>query len=161
MLAEQGITHADVIIRVQFSPDDLAAQIARQQLMPALIVGTKNDVPGAADALARLHSHYPAYTIVAVNFLDEVNFDQLKTGLFDVLGLIRVFVLDRPVADAARVTLILARSSSIGDAIDRLLPGHGEQTVLARAWGTSVKYPGQPVGLEHLVEDSDLIHLQR
>ena len=160
MLAEQGIVHAEVIIRAQFAPDELAAQIARQRVLPALLVGTKNDVPGVSDALARLRTHYPDYTAVDVNFLDGANFDALKTGLVEVLGLVQVGVLDRPAADAPRRTLILPRASSIGDVIDRVAPTRRALGVLARAWGSSAKYPGQPVGVEHLVEDGDLIHLQ-
>ena len=160
MLAEHGVVHAEVIIRSEFSPDELAAGLARRRLMPALIVGNKNDVPGAGDALALLRAHYAEYVVVDVNFLDEANFDQLRTSVFDILGLVRVYVLERPAADAPRTTLILPRSTSIGDVLDRVRPARNEQVPLARAWGLSVKYPGQSVGLEHLVDDGDLIHLQ-
>ena len=147
MLAEHGVVHAEVIIRSAFSPDELAAGLARRRLMPALIVGNKNDVPGAGDALALLRAHYAGYVAVDVNFLDEANFDQLKTSIFDILGLVRVYVLERPTADAPRTAVILPRSSSIGDVVDKVRSARNEQAPVVRAWGPSVKYPGQSVAL--------------
>ena len=161
LLAEHGIVHAEVVLRGQFSADELAAQLAGQRVLPTLLVGTKNDVAGADAAVARLRTHAAAYAIVDVNFLDEANFEQLKAGLVAVLGLVRVWVLDRAAPDALRTPLILARGSSIGEVVERLAPAQRAQGVVVRAWGPSAKYAGQPVGLEHVVEDDDLIHLQR
>ena len=152
--------HAEVVLRGPFSADELAAQLAGQRVLPTLLVGTKNDVAGADVAVARLRTHAAAYAIVDVNFLDEANFERLKAGLVTVLGLVRVWVLDRPAPDVLRTPLILARASSIGDIVERLAPAQSAQAVVVRAWGPSAKYPGQPVGLEHVVEDDDLIHLQ-
>lgn len=151
MLAEQKIVHAEVIVRAQFAPEELAAQLAHQWVLPTMIIGTKNDTPGAADAYKQVQTHYPDYTVVDVNFLDETNFDRLRAALFEILGLIRVYLLERPAMDAPHTPLILERSSSISDITDHF--------VSARVWGPSAKYPGQAVGLEHLLADGDLIHL--
>jgi hypothetical protein len=160
LLAEHDIAHAEVIVRSTFSIDELSAQLARKRLMPALIIGNKNDVPGASAALTALRAHYSEYAVVDVNFLDAMNFDVLKASLFAILGLVRVFLLDRPTPDASTTTMVLPRASSIGDLIDSRWSGRSDRPVHARIWGPSAKYAGQGVALEHLVCDSDCIFLQ-
>lgn len=160
ILAEHGITNAEVIVRSKLMKDELLAQIARERLLPTIFVGNKNDLPGTDTALALLQSEYANFTVVDVNFLDATNFDQLQVGIFGILGLVRVFLLERAAPDAPETTLIVPRASSIADVVEHAPPPRQEHTALARIWGPSVRHPGQSVGLEHLVQDGDRIHLR-
>lgn len=160
MLAEHGVANAEVVIRSEMVMDDLAAQLARVRLLPAVIIGNKNDLPGADEALARLRAHAGSFPLIDVNFLDGTNFDRLQSALYDILGIVQVFLLERPAPDAPETTLIVPRASSIADVIEHVAAGRTLHPALTRIWGPSVRFPGQSVGLDHLVEDGDRIHLQ-
>jgi uncharacterized protein len=160
LLAAHGVANAEIVVRSGLALDELAVQLDHGRLMPALIIGNKNDVPGAESALAHLRAHWPGFRLVDVNFLDGANFDRLKAGIFDSLGVVRVFLLERPAPDAPDATLIVPRASSIADVVEHAATGRTIHPALVRVWGTSVRFPGQSVGLEHLVHDGDRIHLQ-
>jgi ribosome-interacting GTPase 1 len=160
MLGEHGITNAEVVVRSHLALDELASQLARERLLPAIIVGTKNDLPGAHEALAQLRAQYGEFDVIDVNFLDATNFDRLQASLFGILGLVRVFLVERPASDAPETILIVPRASSIGDVIEHIQPSRLQHPVLARIWGPSVRHPGQAVGLDHLVKDGDRVHVQ-
>jgi ribosome-interacting GTPase 1 len=56
--------------------------------------------------------------------------------------------------------MIVPRASSIGEIMEQFAAGRSLHPTLVRIWGNSVRFPGQSVGLEHLVQDGDRIHLQ-
>ena len=157
ILASAEIAHAEIRIREDFSANELVAQVVHKHLLPSVIIANKNDVPEAKNALDTLRQAFPAYPIVDVNFLDEVHFDLLKDYIFRMVGLVRLFVLDKPDQDAERTRLVLPKASTIAEVAQKLseLEIHA-----ANLWGASVKYAGQEVGIDHIVEDGDLIYLQ-
>lgn len=160
LLAQHGIANAEVVLRSRLKLDELAAQIARERLLPALIIANKNDMPGADMALARVQAEYGDFDLVDVNFLDGTNFDQLRSGLFDVLGVVQVFLLERPAPDVPATSLIVPRASRLADVVEHAVSGRTVHPTLVRIWGSSVRFAGQSVGMDHLVQDGDRIHLQ-
>lgn len=157
ILTSAAIAHAEIRIRECFAADELVAQVAHKHLLPSLIIANKNDVPEATSALDALRQALPAYPVVDINFLDEAHFDRLKEHIFRLVGLVQLFVLDKPAQDAERTRLVLPRASTIGEAAQKLSK---PDIHAANLWGASAKYAGQEVGIDHLVEDGDMIYLQ-
>ncbi len=158
ILTEHDVAHADIRIREVFSGLELQAQVEHRHLLPAMIIANKNDVPETRNRLEILQQAYPKYRMVDVNFLDEAHFDTLKQELFQILGLIHLNVLAKPVADAVCASrLVVRRASALDDVLEQLSLPDRERVKAANIWGTSVKYDGQEVGLEHLVADGDRI----
>ena len=160
ILMENGISHSEIVIRNQFSLDELLAQIKHEQLLPTIIIANKNDFIGAKKRIIEIQESFNEYIIIDINFLDEMNFDKLKDKILTILGLINVFLLDKPTEEAKRTPLSIPHSSSISEIIEKLFSHNKNQLKSAKIWGKSVKYPGQNVSMTHLVEEGDLIYLQ-
>lgn len=160
--AAHTIAHAEICIRERFCGAELQAQAQYRHVLPAMIIANKNDLPEAGRNLEALQQAYPDYGIVDVNCLDEAHFDALKAELFQLLGLIQLNILEKPAADAACPRpLIALRASTLGDVLERLACPDRDRIKAANIWGTSVKYAGQEVGLDHLVADSDKIWIHQ
>lgn len=160
ILAEEGISHAEIIIRTQFSSDELLAQVKRKQLIPTILIANKNDVMGAEDRLTAIQKSFAEYTVIDVNFLDETNFDKLKNKILEILGLICVFLLDKPAQDSKQISLFIPRSITIREIVEKLSLSQTICLKSAKVWGKSVKRLGQDVSGDHLVEEGDLIYLR-
>ncbi len=159
ILLDEGIHHAEIIIRVQFSRDELLAQVKHEQPIPTFIIANKNDVPGAEEKLKIIKGSFDEFAVIDVNFLDEMNFDKLEDKIIEILGLICVFLLDTPSQDSEQTTLVIPRSTTIGEIVEKSSPSRSSQFKYAKLWGNSVKHSGQEVGLNHIVEEDDLIYL--
>jgi ribosome-interacting GTPase 1 len=162
ILASHNVPHAEIRIRESFSSDELTAQVEHRPLLPSIIIANKNDTPEAEQHVTALWKAYPDYRMIDVNFLDEVHFDRLKKQIFYILGLMHVNILERPLEDAPIVNrLVLLRTSTLSDVLERLSLSNRDQVKVANIWGNSVKYSGQEVGLDHLVEDGDKIWIRQ
>lgn len=160
LLTEANIPHAEVVICTRFAEDELLAQLEDRKRIPALILANKNDVPGAAARLNTVRDAYPEYHVIDTNFLDETHFDLLGNRLLDLVGLVRVFLLEKPTEDAERAPHLVPCSSTIRDVADRVDASRAESLSGARLWGPSAALQGQVVSVQHLVQDGDQIHLQ-
>lgn len=162
ILASHDVRHAEIRIREYFSSDELTAQIEHRPLLPSIIIANKNDMPEAENHVTTLWETYPDYRMVDVNFLDEAHFDRLKENVFHILGLMHVNILERPVEDAPYANrIVVLRASTLGDILERLSLSECDQVKTASIWGSSGKYGGQEVGLDHLLEDGDKIWIRQ
>jgi len=161
LLADAGIENAVIEIRDGFSQFELAAQIDRKTLLPAIIVGNKNDLLNSAERVQQLRQAFEGYQVIDVNCLDEMHFEELKTAVFSLLSLQRVDILSRPSPDAACTTLIVRRPVTVSEIVRVLdLADSNIADLSARVWGRSVKHGGQPVGADHVLDEADRIFIQ-
>lgn len=160
ILGDFNIQDAEVYVRTTFSESDLLAQIAKHKLMPSIVIANKNDSFKAKDNLFRLKGMFPEFNIIDVNFLDEMNFDKLREAIFEILCLIRISLLERPSLDSEETIMVVPCSTSIEQVVKRLNQNRPGRQVLAKVWGGSVKFPGQSVGLEYLLQEGDRLHIQ-
>ena len=55
--------------------------------------------------------------------------------------------------------LIIRRGSTIEDVARKLHRDFVKNFKYAKVWGKSVKFPGQKVGLDHVLEDHDIVRI--
>jgi uncharacterized protein len=116
---------------------------------PAAIAATKSDeVDGAPLAVA-----FPDLPVVEVSVLDDASLDRLRDTIWQLTGLLRVYLRDDgdPVALRPPVTVV-----DVADSIHHEL---GERCVGARVWGPSARFDGQRVGRGHLLADEDTVEI--
>ncbi|BBG25428.1 TGS domain-containing protein [Sulfuracidifex tepidarius] len=94
--------------------------------------------------------------ILSISFDEAVK--TLPKVLFENLDVIRVYTKE-PGEDATGDPLIMKRGSTVMDVARRLHSSLAEGMKYARVWGKSVKFPGQKVGGEHVLEDKDIIEI--
>ncbi len=160
LLAEAGIPHAEVIVRESVDRDDILAVTTRRKRLPVLVVAHKRDADGAAQAIAAVRESHPEFQIAETDFFTDSQGPAIAGQLLRLLGYIRIQMADRAAEDADRESRLIQRASTIQDVADEAHGKGVEDVRSARIWGPSVSQPGQTVGVQHLVEDGDVIYLK-
>ncbi len=113
--------------------------------LPSLVAATKTDEAPA-----------PPGT-VGVSVLDDASLVRFRAELWELTGLMRVFV--RRPGDQESEPLALRPPASIEDVARAIHQELGEECTGARVWGDSAQFPGQRVGRSHTVADDDTIEI--
>src|ERR1700704_3180768 len=116
---------------------------------PAVIAATKSDEAGAGE----LRAAFPELQVVEVSVLDDASIERLREAIWQLTGLMRVFLKDgeHPVALHPPATVL-----DIADAIHHYL---GVRCTGARIWGPSARFDGQQVGRAHTLLDGDTVEI--
>lgn len=93
--------------------------------------------------------------IPVIRFDDVEN---IKRTIFNLLDVIRVYTKE-PMEEPSKEPMILKRGSTVLDVAKKLHSELAEKLKYARVWGKSVKYQGQRVGPDHVLEDGDIVEL--
>jgi small GTP-binding protein len=113
--------------------------------LPTLVVATKTDeAPAPPGSLG-------------VSVLDDASLDRLRAAIWELTGLIRVF-LRRP-GDQESEPLSLHPPATVLDVARTIHHEVADECRGARVWGPSARFEGQRVGREHVVADGDTIEV--
>lgn len=126
--------------------------------LPAMLVGTKMDdaAPGALECLRAAMPDLPA---IGVSILDDATLAALKEAIWELVGLVRVYLRHDGVA--AEEPLALEPGSTVADVADRIHRELGASFRGARVWGPSARFDGQQVGRDHVVLDGEVVEVLR
>jgi small GTP-binding protein len=124
--------------------------------LPALVAGTKRDdaAPGAADALRRGVGGLP---VVEVSVLDDDSLDDLRDAVFDLTGLVRVWL--RRAGETDPHPVALAPPVTVADVAHAIHHELGATCRGARLWGGGARFGGQRVGRGHRLADGDTVEI--
>ncbi len=146
VLREYKIHSADVVIREDITLDRLIDALAGNRVyIPSLTVVNKIDLYDVdVDA-------------IKVSAEKGWNLDELKEAIFRKLDFIRVYL--KPPGGKANMDepMVLRKGSTVEDVCRRLHRDFVEKFRYAKVWGRSVRFPGQRVGLDHMLEDGDIL----
>lgn len=146
ILREYRIHNADVLIREDITIDRLIdAILANRVYIPAIYVVNKIDLYNV-----ELDGAIP------ISAEKKVNLDKLVDEIYNKLEFIRVY-LKPPGSKVEEEPMILRRGARIEDICRKLHRDMLRNFRYAKVWGKSVKFDGQRVGLEHIVEDEDVV----
>ncbi len=153
MLHEHSIHNAEITIRQDATVDELIDVIVgTRKYIPSLSVLTKTDL---------VHQEFIKnikYPHISVSSEKMIGVDTLKQAIFDKLRLIRVYT-KRKGEDADDVPLMMREGESIADVCPKLHRDLLTNFKYALVWGPSTKFPGQKVGLTHILEDGDTVQI--
>jgi ribosome-interacting GTPase 1 len=161
LLRESGLTNGTVHIYrgidVEGVIDALDPRIVRKR---AVVVGSKGDVSGTSERFDTLVKNWGKYfPIIGISVDKEEGFDELNKALYDSLGIIRVYTKEpgrKPTDDP----LLLKKESTIRDVCRAIHKSFENVFRYARVFGKSVKFEGIKVGLDHKLEDKDVVELR-
>jgi small GTP-binding protein len=126
--------------------DTIERELAAAEIeLPTLVVATKTDEAAAPPGS------------LGVSVLDDASLDRLRAALWELTGLIRVF-LRRP-GDQELEPLPLHPPATILDVARTIHHEVADECRGARVWGPSARFEGQRVGREHVVADGDTIEV--
>src|SRR5215469_13377418 len=118
--------------------------------LPALLVATKMDEAAEQD-LAMLQAAVPDLPVRGVTVLDDESLEQLKEAIWQLSGLIRVYL--RHGKKVEEEPLALEANATIVDVARQIHKELGASFRNARVWGPSARFDGQQVGRNHPVQD--------
>lgn len=164
LLNSYRIYHAIVKIYGDATLDDVEKAIfERTSFKRALFVLNKVDLVSAprAEALAkRIVEALPDSDAVVVSALKGYRINEIPRKIFRLSGVIRVYTKEPNQQKPSEIPLILKRGATIADAIMKIREEFLQYFKYARIWGPSAKFPGERVGLDHVLEDGDIIEIR-
>jgi len=123
---------------------------------PALLAATKLDEAGPA-ALERVARAVPGLRVVGVSVLDDASLDAFRDAIWELTGMLRVFTRRPGSKDAD--PLAVRAGATIADVAEALHAELGAACRGAHVWGSSVRFPGQLVGRDHVLEEDDVVEV--
>ncbi len=149
VLSAYGIFNAIVSIHDDISVDELIDSIENNRVyIPALYVLTK------ADTVKEIPKGY-----IAISQYDAASIENLKEEIFKALNLINIYTKRKGEEVDFEEPLVVRKGTTVGDVCEKLHRELKENFRYALVWGKSVKFPGQRVGLDHVLEDGDVVQI--
>jgi ribosome-interacting GTPase 1 len=161
LLEYYRIYNAHVKIYGEVSIDDVEAAIFENKVYrPAVIIVNKADINAKRALLVarRLHITSPETPIIVGSARLKKGFSRIGEILFRTLGIIRVYT-KQPNGPRSDKPLILPEGSTVMDAAKAIHRDFVAKFKYARIWGPSAKYPGERVGLTHVLKDGDILEI--
>jgi ribosome-interacting GTPase 1 len=123
---------------------------------PAVLAVTRAD-EAPPEAVEMLRAAAPDLPLVRVSVLDDTSLDELRTTIWKLTGLIRVFL--RVADTVAAEPLAMEPGATVADVADAIHHDLGVAATGARLWGPSARFDGQRVGRDHVVSDGDTVEV--
>lgn len=124
--------------------------------LPALLAATKADEAGTGD-LERLAAATPGLPLVAVSVLDDGSLDRLRSAIWGLTGLIRVYL--RRGQETDEEPLALEPGATVTEVAYAIHHDLGVAAAGARIWGPTARFDGQRVGRGHVLADGDTVEV--
>eukprot|EP00127_Corallochytrium_limacisporum_P001006 Clim_evm5s34 gene=Clim_evmTU5s34 len=156
ILAEYKIFNADVLIKEDITPDQFIDVVEGNRIyMPCLYCYNKIDqiTIEEVDRIAR----EPDSVVISCN--DDLNIDGLLESLWEKLNMVRVYTKRKGEFPDFSGGLILRQNPTVEHACHSVHRTITENFKYALVWGSSAKHNPQVVGLQHLLEDEDVIEI--
>ncbi len=151
VMREFRIVNADLIIRDKIDLDDLIDFLSGNRVyIPGIFVLNKID-EGIDVTTAEFAEKY---SMVKISALKEQNIDYLKEAIFDALDFITIYL--KP-PNGETTPMVVKRYSNIEMVCRAIHKDFVKNFRYAVVTGPSTKYPQQKVGLDHVVEEGDVV----
>jgi len=159
IISEFGYINADVVIREDITPEQLIDVLAGNRVYTkSMAVINKMDLVDS-EHLHEVTQRLAQWSPLPISAEKGVNLDLLKQRIFDRLDLIRVYMKPQGKEPDLEEPLVIRRGSTVGDICDAIHREFRSRFRYANIWGKSAKFPGQTVGLDHVVEDGDIVSI--
>jgi hypothetical protein len=150
------INHGSVIIREDITDDQLIDVIAgNRRYIPSITVLNKIDLvnPKYVDEVkTRIGGD-----IIPISADQNLNLEDLKKAVYENLRLIKVYLKPRSGAPDFEEPLIVTAGSTISDVCNKIHRKVAGEAKYALVSGNSVRFSPQRVGMDHIVQDRDVV----
>jgi len=150
------INHGNVIIREDISDDQLIDVVAgNRRYVPAQAVLNKVDLVSAKyveEARKRIGIDF-----IPISADQNLNIDRLKEAIYDRLSFIKIYLKPRNGEPDFNEPLVVTAGCTISDVCARINRTFAKGAKYALVSGTSAKFGSQRVGMDHIVQDRDVV----
>ena len=161
-----GLHNGRLIIREpNFTDDQLIDVLSGNRIyLPSLIVLNKIDLVNASfvhEIKSKIlgdddddnNNNY----FIAVSADSGINIDVLKEAIYQRLGFIRVYMRPKGGETDFKEPLIMKKGATVKDVCNKIHRNMAKNFRYGLVWGTSAKFAGQKVGLDHKLTDEDVL----
>jgi ribosome-interacting GTPase 1 len=164
LLESYRIYNALVKIYGEVSIDDVEKSLFEAAVYkPSLVLLNKVDLVNQTELsrLAdRVREQFPDMSLIPVSALTGQGLELVPGTVFSSLDLIRVYTKEPNSREPSKEPLVIPKGSTVEDALKVIREEFIKYFKYARIWGPSAKYPGEKVGLDHVLEDRDIIEVR-
>ncbi len=159
MVVSFGHVNANVVIREDIDVEQMLDVLAGNRVyIRGLIAVNKVDLVDESQ-LAEVFERLPPYRKIPISAQTGQGIEELKDAIFETIDLIRVFMKPQGKEADMDEPLIVKNGSDIGDVCESIHRTFRSNFRYANIWGPSAKFPGQMVGMDHVVKDGDVISI--
>jgi len=151
-----GIISARVVIREDITSEQLVDYIAGNvSYSKSLTILNKIDLVDK-HFLKNLKKKLKT-DVIEVSANSNVNIDLLKEKIYEKLSFIRIYMRPKGGETDFKEPLIAREGDTVEDVCNKLHRRMKKEFRYAMVWGKSVKFGGQRVGLNHVLNDEDIL----
>jgi ribosome-interacting GTPase 1 len=158
-IASEYVINADIIIREDLTEDRFIDSFIQNRVyVPALAIINKIDMIDSKQLQTRINDlKQNGWKTISISAKDGIGINKLKEMIFSELKFIRIYM--KPVGQQADMDepLILKQGSTIEDVCQKLHREFKNKFRYANISGPSAKHDVQKVGLEHILQDGDIL----
>lgn len=157
-----GILNANVIIKENITVDSLIDFLSRNCVYtPSLIVLNKIDRTDKKQVerfREEVKETYGKETIM-ISAEQGINLEELKRRIYEKMNFIRVFTRRKETKEIPKEPMILKKGVTIRKVCDKIHRDMYKSFKYALVTGKSTRFPNQRVGLDHVIEDGDIVRI--
>lgn len=164
VINDRKLINAEVIIHEKdLTIDDfLDACYSNLEYKNAVICINKIDLFSVEELKIKIDlikEKYPNFPLFGVSAESEINLDKFKDFLWYQLGFEWIYLKEQRKEPDMEKPLVLKKGDSIERVCEKLHKDFLKKFKYAKVKGRSVKFEWQRVGLEHIVEDNDIVEI--
>jgi ribosome-interacting GTPase 1 len=154
---EWGYLNGVVVVRQDVTEDQLIDVLAGNRVYTkAFVVVNKIDLVGQ-DYLKHLQAKVGNWKLVPISAEEKIGLTKLKDEIYDTMRFMRVYLKPQGKEADMAEPLIVKEHADVGAVCDAIHREWRHRFRYANVWGSSAQFPGQKVGLEHVLRDSDIL----
>ncbi len=157
MTIAYGHINATVVVREDIDVEQMLDVLSGNRVyIKSMMAVNKVDmaVDGQLEAVEEIHK---GAHLVPVSAVTGYGIEELKQALYETIDMIRVYLKPQGQEADMEIPLIVKRGNTIGDVCEQIHRDFRNQFRYAMVWGKSAKFPGQTVGMDHVIEDEDVV----
>lgn len=102
------------------------------------------------------------YNYILISTKTSEGIEELKGKIFQSFDNIRIYTKEpgKSIEEKRDKPVILKPGSTVKDVAEKILHGFSKQVKEIRIWGPSSKFPGQSIGMGHILKDMDVVEFK-
>lgn len=154
---EWGYLNGVIVVRQDVTEDQLIDVLAGNRIyVKALVAVNKIDLVGQ-DYLKALQAKLAGWKLVPISAEKKMGLTRLKDEIYETLRFMRVYLKPQGKEADLKEPLIVKEHSDVGMVCDAIHREWRKRFRYANVWGPSAQFPGQKVGLDHVLRDTDTL----
>ncbi|MFW5705066.1 MAG: OBG GTPase family GTP-binding protein [Nanoarchaeota archaeon] len=164
VMHDQRIVNAEVIIHEKdLTQDDfIDAAYKSMEYKKAVICLNKIDLFSVEEMKSKvdeISSKFPQFHLFGVSADKGINLEKFKDFIWDELGFIYVYLKEQKKEPDFKRPLVVNKNDTIQNVCEKIHADFVKKFKYAKIKGKSAKFDWQRVGLEHMVEDKDVVEI--